>query len=881
MARVIQRVANIAQTVADFLSARANVSEEGRIGTPADPMPATMAAGAPPRGQLHDISANLRTTPRQGWQQELTSFQLLRALSDFDLVRIAITDVTGQVLGTNWEVGVKPEFKEQQDALQDKVEQVRLAVKHPDPLAGLDFKGWLAPVLDEILVTDALTLYPRFTRSGQPIGLEQADGATILPLVDDRGRPPIDKKAPAYQQVIHGRVETEFQQHELWYLPRNRRPHLPYGRSPVENVLTTVNVAIRQQQTDLAWFTTGTMPDSIWSTPAGWSPEQVSAFQTLFDNMMIGNMEARTGRLNFVPGGEGAGLHPIKERDWKFEFLEWMGRVICWSFGVSPLPIVKMMNRASGEMHELSSLESGVKPVLTFVEHIVNRFISDVLDVEEVEFRWQADETEDEAVTLARNTAMTGAGAMEIDEWRKQQGLDPVLDGALADLGPIITTPGGPVFLADLVKAREPAEDTDVAKIDSALIQRAFLEVPVLRRDELRASIGAPPIGGDAGAEFITIAASGDGNGGAPVKPTDPVQPAKDPTLPDAESGPVQPDQQAALTALGLACGSYRQRLIKDLQALRRKGKRMHKLMVGDVPFKSTCIAPYLRADGIGWQDISRVIDCLRKAEPPLPEAATGVEATISQLFTEWLAGVEAELRAWALRQLTESVKVQPSEKVAKLVAARLAKLDDFPPLEFDTDFLNDLTAALESATALGAGEAAGALGITLGQTPAQAATFALERAGELVGMKFVNGAWVQNPNATFAITNTLRQDIQNKVTLAIEQGWSPGKLAAELNSTLGPARAATIARTETAFALSEGAALGYEDSGVELVEILDGVGCLPDGHDPKAPKAAANKPGVIQFGSQADGQVWTVQQFKEHKIGHPNCVRAAVPFFQ
>ncbi len=863
MPPLIQRVANIAQTVADFLQAKATTSDEGRIGTPAPPMPATMAAGSPPRGQLHDISVNLRTTPRQGWAQELTSFQLLRALSDFDLVRIAITDVSGQVLGTNWEVGVKPEFKENQDALQDQVEQVRLAVQYPDPLAGMDFKSWLAPVLEELLVTDALTLYPRYTRSGQPIGIEQADGASILPLVDDRGRPPIDKNEAAFQQVVHGRVETEFTQQELWYLPRNRRPNLPYGRSPVENVLTTINVAIRKQHTDLAFFTTGTLPDAIWSTPAGWSPEQVADFQQLFDNMMIGNMEQRTGRLHMVPGGDGAGLHDVKSREWKFEFMEWLGRVICWAFGVSPLPIVKMMNRASGEMHELSSLESGVKPVLHFIEHILNRYISDVLQVEEVEFRWQADETEDETTTLARNTAMVTAGAMEIDEWRKQQGLDPVLDGALADLGPIITTPNGPVFLADLLKAREPAEDTDVAKIDSSLIQRAMLEVPVLRRDELRASLGAPPVGGDLGQEFITIQAAGGGGPAKPPTPGDlgledarPVQPASEES--DLlEDGALSDVSQPALTALGLAYGSFRQRLIKDLVALRRKGRRLHKLMVHDVPFQSTCIAPYLRADGIGWQHISMVIGQLKKVEPDLPDAAIGAEATINQLFTEWLASVEGALRAWALRELTAGTPDTTAEK--------LAKQDDFPPLAFGDDFLKELTAVLESVTAIGASEAAGALGITLGQTPAQAVAFATERAAELVGN----------------ISATLRQDIQNKVVQGLELGWSPQKLASELNATLGPARAATIARTETALALSEGAAEGYAESGVEFVEILDGAGCLPDGHNAKAPKASEGKVGVVQMGSQADGQVWTVEQFKQHKIGHPNCVRAAVPFFQ
>lgn len=924
---LIQRVANIVDT---FLGGKSETGTD-RLAAPVPPKAAVNADGTPPRAQVMDMSANLRTAPRQGSTIQLTAFDVLRALSDFDLCRICIEDVKGQVLGMDWEVGVKQEFKEQQDSLQPKVEEARAWVMMPDPLAGLDFKSWLSPVLEEVLVTDALSLYPRYDRAGRPIGLEQADGATILPLVDERGRPNLD--GPAYHQVISGRAETAFTIDELWYLPRHRRVNQPYGRSPVENVLTTVNVAIRAHQSDLSYYTHGTLPDALWATPKEWTPQQVSDFQKLFDQMLEGNLERRAGRLHMVPGGDGAGLHSIKDRKWAYEYLEWLARVICWSFGVSPMPVAKIMNRATAEMQELSSLESGVKPVAQHVARVMTRFIQLVMELPEVEFRWKQDETEDESVTITRQKEMLASGAMEIDEVRKEMGLDPVMGGALKELGPLISTPAGPVFLADILKSREASEAQDAASIDPSLIQRAFLEVPVLRRDELRASVGLPAVGGEEGEEFVTIQSDavkpletpsgggdtppqlkpftgeepppddgeppgepgdeppGDGGDGPPAPPGDEEDEDEEgegssPGGPPASKTVGNPPQPTPAATWAAAFSSYRAALQTDLSKLKKKGSNAKHL--GGPPglaFKTTCIPAWVM--GGRWTDVNGLLSHCRKAELDLPDSAVAIQDKLEAWAMKWLASIKESVKSWAMSQVAEQVTASGEGVTEKVVPASagcvldLTKQDGFPDVSVSTALVEELQGLIEDAAGLGAADAAGAVGVVLGEVPEAAAVFAGERAAELVGMKLVDGALVVNPNPQWSISETLRQDIQNKVTQAVEAGWSPDKLAAELDSTLGSARAQTIARTETAFAYSEGAAEGYEDSGVELVEILDGKGCLPTGHDSDAPLPDKSKHGVVQHGFQANGQVWTVAQYRAHRIGHPNCVRAAVPFFQ
>uniref|UniRef100_A0A6H1ZD85 Putative portal protein n=1 Tax=viral metagenome TaxID=1070528 RepID=A0A6H1ZD85_9ZZZZ len=75
--------------------------------------------------------------------------------------------------------------------------------------------------------------------------------------------------------------------------------------------------------------------------------------------------------------------------------------------------------------------------------------------------------------------------------------------------------------------------------------------------------------------------------------------------------------------------------------------------------------------------------------------------------------------------------------------------------------------------------------------------------------------------------------------------------------------RARTIARTELGEAQNQATAQRYRDAGVGLVEILDdGLG---DDDEPCI---------------EANGQIWTLEYFAAHSLEHPNCTRAAAPYF-
>jgi hypothetical protein len=239
-------------------------------------------------------------------------------------------------------------------------------------------------LLEELLVTDAPAIYPRRTRGGDPYSLEIIDGTTIKRVLDETGRTPLE--GTAYQQVLKGMVTADFERHELFYHPRNIRVNRVYGFSPVEQVITTVNIAIRRQSHQLSYYTEGSVPDLLFQVPEGWTAEQIASFQTWWATLFAeGNISNR--RLaRFVP--HGVTPYNTKEAALKDEFDEWLARLICFAFSISPLALVPQMNRATAETAEETAKSTGLEPLKNWFKGLMDRIIRELYKEPELEFVW-------------------------------------------------------------------------------------------------------------------------------------------------------------------------------------------------------------------------------------------------------------------------------------------------------------------------------------------------------------------------------------------------------------------------------------------------------------------------------------------------------------
>ena len=409
---------------------------------PSAPMAPSAPADVAGRQFDYPVGYNLNTRPRV---YEPIGFRDLRALADgYDLLRLAIETRKDQLSRMSW--SIKSRDSEAKDKDDPRVKAITTFLQRPDGEHG--WQDWLRPILEDLFVIDAPALYLRRDRGGRLIELVQIDGATIKPVIDDWGRTPrpysigSDVTYPsAYQQILKGLPAVDYSTRDLLYRPRNRRIHTPYGFGPVEQIVTTVNIALRRQLSTLSYFTEGNIPDMMVQVPPTWTPDQIVTYQQHWDAYFSGDL-GRRRRAKFVPGGTGAGgIHETRQADLKGDFDEWLAKLICFAFSISPQALTKQMNRASADTQKQLSEEEGLEPVLLWIKALIDDVIAFEFDAPDLAFTWDNDDEADETAQLAVLSGYVSKAIMTVNEARDRLGLDPLPDPE-ASQGMIITGSG-------------------------------------------------------------------------------------------------------------------------------------------------------------------------------------------------------------------------------------------------------------------------------------------------------------------------------------------------------------------------------------------------------------------------------------------------------
>jgi hypothetical protein len=768
---------------------------------------------APPRSWFPWAGYNLAYIPRSEFKN-LTPYTMLRNLADLcDVVAACINDVKQQILGLTVEFKAKDKTSQTQAS---EIEAVKDFFRWPD--GENDFSTWLSMMLDEVLVTDALSYYRHRTVAGDPFALRMLDGATIKPLVDYLGMAPAPP-APAYQQIVMGAVESEFtrpwrtsdrrapdgsQKHELVYAPFSKKTTGPYGQSPVERVLMTVNLILRRQQHYLSFYTEGNIPDAFWKCPDTWTAEQIGTAQQIFDEMLVGNAAVRS-RMKLMPGGEGTGLeNPRGDDKFSREYEELLYAVVSYHFNVSSQPYRQMMNRATAEQADVAETDSGLKPLTKRIKMRLDTEIEHFLGYAGVEATWSDAKGEDEKLKLEKNLGYYNAGVYTRAEVRESEGKPALTPEQEAELDGAV--PGG---------------------------------------------LGVPPVPG------------------APAAPGAPRGNARA-TLAAAPPIPILQDRLSA-PELTRTCHDDLKRWRKVALKAVAGGRTVR-------PFESATIPPVLRTALEEWlghattaEDVRWGFAALTRARRPLLQARTrirlerGLRRTVLAHFKEHAPAIAALAREFYPGAQVERDEVAPKLPPGGTIPdERIDAAMDYQVLV--RDVVPELERAFAQGGELAAEQVAKVSTIEFGLTDQEAVDYAEARAAEMVGMRRMpDGSLVPNPNAEWAISKTVREKIHDTVAQAVKEGWTGKQLADELeDGPIWATRADAIARSEVAIAVNQGAAETYKEVGVEDGTVLDGPGCLEDGHDD-------SQAGV-------NGETWTLQRFMDNPIGHPHCRRDFVP---
>ena len=394
-----------------------------------------MAPNEPPRRYQYTAGRNMLINPDQQDAHVVTYKQMRQLANVYGILRTVIEQRKDEMKGLDWQIAIREEFADQD--LESERRKAQRFFERPD--GEHTFDQWLGMLLEDLFVTDTACLYKERTYRGKFTYMQVMDGTTIICLVDDSGRIPPPPEM-AYQQRIWGMPRTSYMKpvrnditnaYELYYRPYNTVSHSVYGFSHVESILFTINIALRKDVMSLNHFTDGNIPRGILNLAdealKTWTePNQIVELQNHVDTLLAGNDPNRS-KMVVLPGVNGVQL---LDNQVPFDgvFEEWLARVVCARFGVSPAPYTHMTNRATAETMEEARQESALIPMTQHFKAWFDEILDVDLNMPYLEFVW------DKGASYDREQAdmdleMLHNGVKTIDDLRTAQGLKPLDDG--------------------------------------------------------------------------------------------------------------------------------------------------------------------------------------------------------------------------------------------------------------------------------------------------------------------------------------------------------------------------------------------------------------------------------------------------------------------
>lgn len=495
--------------------------------TPGAINPVNPVTGRPePRRYEYQVAQNINITETRN-----VPFKTLRAAAEqIDILRRCIEVIKGKVSGLEWDIVLGQDASEKimsesggdhvramvkaRADFNDEIYRLKTFWENPDKANGLTFTDWLNIALEEMLVIDALAIWPQKTVGGDLYGLQILDGATIKPMLDDRGMRPMPPQA-AYQQILYGfpraefsannddpKADGEFTCDDLAYLVRNRRTTSVYGFSPVERALPLADIYLRRQQWIRAEYTDGVLPELMFSTDATWgtNPDLLRAWENILNDDLAGQTEQRK-RARLLPTGITPIVNEAYGEKFKDTLDEFLIASICGHFGVQPTEIGYNpkggLGGAGFEEGKAGSAEAlGVQPIVNWLNKMMTNLSYAYLGMpRELEFKLMPSKRQDDETSARKAQIEVTSAGKTVNERRSELGL-PLLDTPQADM-PILVSGSGvylfsPDGLIDAKTSNAPQLEQDgETEITGTEVVPAEEEAPNAAPEEVAAEVKA------------------------------------------------------------------------------------------------------------------------------------------------------------------------------------------------------------------------------------------------------------------------------------------------------------------------------------------------------------------------------------------------------
>jgi hypothetical protein len=442
------------------------------------PIPSVAPKGTPPRRYAYTPLANINWSGRDGQ----IDHQALRNFSFYPIVRDIIETLKDLLCQVDWDFVLKPKDKSESGqatklraAKDPRLVELRKFFKKPD--GWQTFRVWSRGLYDDMLIIDAASIWKQRDQQGKLCSLVQIDGAQVFPLIDETGQQPDaspyknvlvqtsnikavgnqlkkaeGKGSPAFQLTPYGFPAQMMTSKDLSYCVYNRFTNRRYGFSKLEGCLAYVALSLGRLDFQASFYRSGNVPEGIAFLPPDVPIGKVDELNKYLDSILAGNLKNRR-KIFFLPS-YGTDKQPniifpkINDQVLKDEFDEWLARVLCHNFGISPMAFTKQINRGeSGHMAAAQS-EEGVAPILGWMKDILDDIIQEDLGYEDIEAKPQPKPEQDEEKLTNVMSNQLGGGLATWNEAREALGYDTI-DEDWADV-PLVKTAQGYVRIDGL-----------------------------------------------------------------------------------------------------------------------------------------------------------------------------------------------------------------------------------------------------------------------------------------------------------------------------------------------------------------------------------------------------------------------------------------------
>ena len=315
-----------------------------------------------------------------------------------------------------------------------------------------DFDTFIRKITRDSLTYDQACFEIIPDRKGRPAEFVAVDAATIRAASENfeadnswANINPKKNEEVKWVQVIDGTVVAWFTSNEMAFGVRNPRSHInlqPYGYSELEQLVNQVTSHLYAEEYNSRFFSQGGTTKGIINIKADpngiGNKEQLESFKRQWRAQVNGMTGAWKTPVLQVP--DGIEYINVSQSNRDMEFNQWMNyliNIVCAIYGIDPAEINFSNNggatqqssvfETSQEQKLKNSKDKGLKPLLRFIETLINKYIISKFSQDYVfTFTGLDEKSEEEKAELDAKNVKTWKTVNEI---RKEHGVEPLENG--------------------------------------------------------------------------------------------------------------------------------------------------------------------------------------------------------------------------------------------------------------------------------------------------------------------------------------------------------------------------------------------------------------------------------------------------------------------